>query len=412
MSLAWISLAALGIAVVVSCTSKLNVGVLAIVLAWITGVYLGGMKLDLVLSGFPTTLFVTLVGMTLLFTQAQQNKTLDKLANRSVRICRGNTGLIPILFFVVAVLLASIGPGNIATSALLAPIAMTVAGRAGIPAFLMAIMVGNGANAGSLSPFAPTGLIASGLMTKINLPGREWETYLYNLGAHAIVAFAGYFIFGGGKLFGRVYEGSTDDEDPTLDWQNWLTTGVIVSLVLSVILFKVNVGMGAFAGAVILALARAGDTESAMKKMPWNVIVMVCGVSILTSLLEKTQGMDLFTELLARFSTKGTITGFIAFVTGIISVYSSTSGVVLPAFLPTVPGLAARLGGADPMAIATAINVGGHLVDVSPLSTIGALCIAAAAPGEDVRALFNKLLAWGFSMSIVGALGCWLVLGR
>ena len=122
--------------------------------------------------------------------------------------------------------------------------------------------------------------------------------------------------------------------------------------------------------------------------------------------------MDLFTELLARFSTKGTITGFIAFVTGIISVYSSTSGVVLPAFLPTVPGLAARLGGADPMAIATAINVGGHLVDVSPLSTIGALCIAAAAPGEDVRALFNKLLAWGFSMSIVGALGCWLVLGR
>ena len=412
MSLAWISLGALGIAIIVSCTSKLNVGVLAIVLAWITGVYFGGMKLDVVLSGFPTTLFVTLVGMTLLFTQAQQNKTLDKLAHRSVLICRGNTGLIPVMFFVFAVILASIGPGNIATAALLAPIAMTVAARAGIPAFLMAIMVGNGANAGSLSPFAPTGLIASGLMAKIGLPGREWETYLYNLGAHAIVGFAGYFIFGGGKLFGRVFEGPSEEESSSMDWQNWLTAGIIVTLVLSVIFLKVNVGMGAFAGAVILALARAGDTASAMNKMPWNVIVMVCGVSILTSLLEKTQGMDLFTELLARFSTKSTITGFIAFVTGVISVYSSTSGVVLPAFLPTVQGLSARLGGADPMAIATAINVGGHLVDVSPLSTIGALCIAAAAPGEDVRALFNKLLAWGFSMSIVGALGCWLFLGR
>ena len=36
----------------------------------------------------------------------------------------------------------------------------------------------------------------------------------------------------------------------------------------------------------------------------------------------------------------------VAFVTGLISVYSSTSGVVLPAFLPTIPGLVERLGGA------------------------------------------------------------------
>ena len=63
MNLAAISLAALLIAVVVSCTSKLNVGVLAIVLAWIVGVYLGGMKLEVILSGFPTNLFLTLVGM-------------------------------------------------------------------------------------------------------------------------------------------------------------------------------------------------------------------------------------------------------------------------------------------------------------------------------------------------------------
>ena len=74
MNLAAISLAALFLAVFVSCVSKLNVGVLAIVMAWIVGVYLGGMKLDAVLSGFPTTLFLTLAGMTLLFTQAQQNE--------------------------------------------------------------------------------------------------------------------------------------------------------------------------------------------------------------------------------------------------------------------------------------------------------------------------------------------------
>ena len=40
-------------------------------------------------------------------------------------------------------------------------------GPANIPLFLMAIMVGNGANAGSLSPFAPTGIIVNGLMARI-----------------------------------------------------------------------------------------------------------------------------------------------------------------------------------------------------------------------------------------------------
>jgi hypothetical protein len=77
-----------------------------------------------------------------------------------------------------------------------------------------------------------------------------------------------------------------------------------------------------------------------------------------------------------------------------------------------VPGLAARLGGADIVAIAMSMNIGAHLVDVSPLSTIGALCIASAPPGEDTRKLFLKLMAWGLSMSVVGPVICYLFFGR
>jgi hypothetical protein len=54
------------------------------------------------------------------------------------------------------------------------------------------------------------------------------------------------------------------------------------------------------------------------------------------------------------------------------------------------------------------MNVGGHLVDLSPLSTLGALCLAGAPP-EDSRGLFNRLLAWGLSMSVVGAFLCYLL---
>jgi Na+/H+ antiporter NhaD/arsenite permease-like protein len=409
MTLAWLSLIALVVAMVVSCTTQLNVGVLALALAWLLGVYAGGMSLNEVLSGFPVQLFLTLAGVTLLFTQAHLNGTLDRVANAAVRLCRGNVGLIPVMFFILGLTIASAGPGNVATAAMLGPMAMAVAARASVPPFLMAIMVGNGAQAGSLSPFAPTGIIVNGLMDKIGLAGYEWRTYVTNLLAHLIVAFAGYLLLGGWKLFKRAYEGSTATAaEDAFTAAHWLSIATVLTVLAAVLFFNANIGMAAFTGAVVLAALRVADHEQAIRKMPWVPILMVSGVSVLVALLEKTGGLDLFTSILANMSTPDTVTGTIAFATGIISVYSSTSGVVLPAFLPTVPGLVERLGG-DAFGIASSMNIGAHLVDMSPLSTTGAVCIAAIADPALVRPTYNKLLAWGLSMTIIGAIGCYLV---
>ena len=421
MDVATISLGALLVAIIVSCTIRLHVGFLAISLAWVVGVYVAGMSASEVMSGFPTRLFLTLAGVTLLFAQAQANGTLDRIAHKAVQYCRGNVGVMPIMFFFLAFVLASIGPGNIASTALVAPMAMAVAGQVRIPAFLMAIMVGNGANAGSLSPIAPTGVIVNGVMADIGLGGFETLTYLNNMMAHTVIAFLAYFLLGGWRLLGRYHAGAlvlpgsdgSDDSagDPTSGFNttHWITVGVIGTLLAGVIFLDVNVGLGAFAAAIVLSLLKAGDEMEAVKVMPWRVIMMVCGVTVLISVLDETGGLDLFTQLLASLSTPETVTAIVAFSTGFISIYSSTSGVVLPAFLPTAPGLAAQLGGVEPLAIASSMNVGAHLVDVSALSTLGALCMAAAPPQEDSRRLFNQLMAWGLSMTVVGAGVCYLL---
>ena len=422
MNLAWVSLAALIIAITLSMVSQVNVGVVSLAFAWIVGVYLGGIPLNTVIGTFPVQLLLTLVGVTLLFGMANVNGTLGRMASRAVQLCRGNAGLIPIMFFLISVSLSTIGPGNISTTAIMAPMAMAVATRAVIPPFLMALMVGNGAQAGALSPFAPTGVIVNGIMDKINLPGHQWQTYLNNLGAHAVVTFAAYFLFGGLKLFTRRpaapqmaqsdQAGARAEQEMVhiepFEMVHWVTLLTLVTLVVGVIAFQWQVGMAALTCAAALSLFGAGNEKEAIKKMPWGVILMVCGVTVLIGVLEKTQGMSLFTDLLAKISTPGTVTFTIALVTGAVSVYSSTSGVVLPAFLPTVPGLAAQIG-ANPLAIASAMYVGGHLVDLSPLSTIGALCIAALPHEADSKKLFNQLLAWGLSMMIVGAVICWIL---
>ena len=413
MNLPVLSLTALLIAILINCIWRINVGFLSIAFALIIGVFFGGMKVGEIVSGFPTNLFLTLVGITLLFSLARANGTLDKVARLSVRLAGDSPGMIPIIFFALAVILATVGVGNISSAALLFPIALGIGERAGIATFLMAIMVGNGANAGAFSPVAPTGIIANDLMAKIGLVGVEWRNYLNTFIAQSFVAFAGYFTLGGWKLFSRevtICEALKEEIEPFTRKQKF-TLGVIAALVGSVTFLKIDVTLGAFVGAAILTLSRASDEEAALKTIPWGAIMMVCGVTVLIALMEKTGGMELFSSLLARFSTMTTVTATIAFVTGVISVYASSSGVVLPAFLPTIPGLITKLGGGNALAIASSINVGAHLVDLSPLSTLGALCLASAPASEDRRVLFNKLLLWGLAMCIVGAAVCFVFFG-
>jgi di/tricarboxylate transporter len=317
------------------------------------------------------------------------------------------------MFFLIGFVIATIGAGATPASALLAPAAMAVAARAGIPPLLMVIMTGNGALAGTLSPFAPTGIVAHGVMKRIGLGGVEWQTFGYNALAHTLVGVGGFLLLGGWKLFVR-REGAVaaaSEDAGAMETRHWVTTLGIVILIATVAGFGKHVGMMALIISAALILLRTVDESKAIQRMPWGVILMVTGVTVLISLMQEVQGLDLITRFIANVSTPGTVEAVVAFGTGIVSVYSSTSGVVLPAFLPMAPDLAQRLGGIDPLNIAWAMNVGASLVDLSSLSTVGALYIASAAPGTDVRKLFNQLLAWGLSMSVVGALLCWVLFG-
>jgi di/tricarboxylate transporter len=220
-------------------------------------------------------------------------------------------------------------------------------------------------------------------------------------------------LLGGLRLF-RTREGHAASVEPGVEhfeFKHWLTIAGISVLIAAVVGFDAHVGLTALSVAALLTLLRSVDEQKAIQRMPWGVILMVTGVTVLISMMEKTQGMDLFTSGLAGVSNSDTVVPIMAFGTGLISVYSSTSGVVMPAFLPMVPDLAQQLGGIDPVRLAWSITVGGGLVDLSALSTVGALFLAAAPPGTNTRALFNALLAWGLSMSLVGAALCWALFG-
>jgi di/tricarboxylate transporter len=414
MTPALAAVAALVLAIVLSMATRVNVGLVALGLAWIVGRYAAGLGSAAIVGGFPAALFLALAGVTLLFAVADENGTLERLAHRAAALARGSARLLPAIFFAIACLISAAGPGAVSSVALVAPLAMPAGARAGVPAFLMALMVANGANAGNLSPVSAVGVIANSRMAAAGLGDHWLRVMLANLVASALVALAAYVVLGGFRLSRAPVAAGAAAADRRLTAAQRLTIAVIVAWIAVVIVFKLSlgeIGFSAIVGAVLLVAMRAADETRAILRMPWSVVLMVCGVTTLVGVVETTGGMDLFTAALARLATPATVNGVVAFVTGVISLYSSTSGVVLPAFLPTVPGIVSQLGGGDPLAIALSINVGASLVDVSPLSTLGALCLAAVTDAGEARRLFRQLLLWGFAMAVAGALLCQALAG-
>lgn len=407
MSPAAASLLALLAAIVISFTSRVNVGLIAIPLAWAVGVH-GGQGVDGILAGFPTALFVTLAGVTLLFALAEENGTVAVLARRLVGAARGSARLVPLLLFLVAGAVSTVGPGAIASVALIAPLGMAMGCRAGVPPFLIALVVANGANAGNLSPLSAVGVIANTRMAAAGLGGHEWKVWAANFLAHVVVTLAAYVAMQRHLPTARV---AAAEERATLTRLQWLTAAAVTAWIVAVVFFRVSIALGAFTVAATLIVCRAAEERAAIARMPWTPILMVCGVAMLVAAAERAGGMQLFTVLLSYTATPSTINGVIAFVTGVISTCSSTSGVVLPTFLPMAPGLVQQIGGGDALAVALSINVGSSIVDVSPLSTLGALCVAAVAHPDAARHLFRKLLVWGLSMTVVGAVLCQMFAG-
>jgi di/tricarboxylate transporter len=286
-------------------------------------------------------------------------------------------------------------------------VAAAVAARLGISPFLTALFVANGANAGNLSPLSAVGIIANSRMAEAGLGGHEGKVFAANALAHLLVSGGAYAVWRWRRQ-APVESSAAVVVSPleALEARHWLTFAVVSAWAVGAVVLRLPVGLSALAAVVVLMVLRAADETATLRAVPWGAVLMVSGMSTLVSLVEKSGGLDLFSGMLARLATPGTVNGAMAFVTGVISTWSSTSGVVLPAFLPTVPGLLARLGGGDPLALSLSINIGSSLVDVSPLSTLGALCVAAVEDPAAAAGLFRRLLIWGLSMTLVGALLC------
>ena len=399
--MALLSLASLAGAIFLGFFRKMNTGLVCIGFALLLGKMAGMADRDII-GGFNYSLFLMLLGVTYLFGLAEINGTL-KLLTRKITVLAGkHTYMIPIVMYIFATVLSALGPGTIPTTAIMMVFGMTLAVEMGINPAMLAAIIFLGAAGGGMSPLAATGIIGLDLCEGFGLTGIELPLLVNGILSSTVYAALVYVAFGGYKLKSDVVLKFSDI--PAFNKEQIITLIGIASMVGLVMLFKVNVGLASFTVAMILSFLRVSDEEQALKKIPWGTLLLICGVGVLMNVIIALGGIDLLSASLASVMSANTATTILGVTAGVMSWFSSTSGVVMPTLIPTIPHIIQQMSiSVNPVEWVTAISMVSNTAGISPLSTGGALALAAysaeagAAAGELDR-LFIKM----FSISAAG----------
>ena len=389
------SLIILVITIVIGFVKKINMGVLALGFSFILG-YLGKISASSIIKGFNSSLFLMLVGVSIQFGIAQHNGTLNLIVKKLIRLSGKRAWLIPILMYFVIYFIAFLGAGTITGFALAALFGIPMAKELDADPFLLTTMGQLGSIGGGIVPWAPTGIIGLELAKNANITGNLANTMVLNTFlATAFGAIISYIFLKGYKLKAK----ELNSEVLKFNKNQKITLVGILCMVIGVAVFKMNIGLLSIFISIILILLKVGTEKEALGSVPWNTILLISGMGILMSLIVKLGGIKLLADILSLFMNEKTVAGILALSSGILSLFSSTSGVVMPTMIPTIPLIVETLGiaGVVPSALLlSAVINGSSPSGMSPLSTGGAFVMATLSENyeltsEEFSSKFKRL---------------------
>ena len=448
-----ISIYALVLMFVVATIWPINMGVLAFVGAFLVGTLLAAQTTKDILAGFPSGLFLTLVGITWLFALAQNNGTIDWLVRMAVRAVKGRIGAIPWIMFGISALLTAVGAVSPGAVAIVAPIALGFAFRYHINPLLMGLMVVHGAQAGGFSPISIYGGITNGVVQEAGLPLSPLTTFAASFFVNAAVAAILFMVLGGralmtardtieampvphveiaraatgpqifgdseaqaltkrvsqeaggdsNRLVAEVEEGNQPDGTP---YQIFTQLGLVLLAIL-VLAFNLDIGFVALSIGLALALWNPTMQKRAMAQVAWPEIMLITGVSTYVAVLQEMGTIDFVGDSVAGMASPLLAALMLFFIGAVVSAFASSTAVLGSLIQLAVPFLQGE-SGVGAVGFIAGMAVASTIVDVSPFSTNGAL-VLANAHGVDKQAFFRKLLNYGAIVTVVAPVVLWLI---
>ena len=376
---------------------KNNIGVLALAVG-VVAVRLFGMNDRALIGAVNVSLFVTLVGITLLFAVITSTGALELLARKIIARAGKRTWMIPILIYLAGFTIVAVGPGGVPALAIIPPLAAAIAVEVGYNPLMLSLIGICGMTSGRFSPITPEGTIILSAVAKAGYTGNVtpaiWvNAALYNL----ILAVVIYIAFKGYKV-----KAAPDAEVKQAEKFSGKQIVALLSILVMLFLIvyaKVNLGLAALSVAAVLLVFHVADDSKCIKAIPWNTIILVLGVGALLSIVAQAGGIALLSDGLSKIMSNSTATPLMSLSAGLLSLVSSALGVVYPTMMPMCIDIAKQIGGVNPAALMSAVAAAGAASGISPMSTGGALIIAAIVgeerinlTKEDENKLFVQLL--------------------
>ena len=173
---------------VIASVFPINIGILGFLGAFGVGAFVLGFDDKEILAEFPTSIVLTIVGVTYFFGMAKKNGTIDLLVNACIRAVRGRVTVVPWVFFFAASVLTALGTFSPAAVALIAPAAMAFAARTRMSPLVMGIMTINGAHAGAFSPISVSGVLVRDIVESSGLSIAPWTLFLASYGINLLLS--------------------------------------------------------------------------------------------------------------------------------------------------------------------------------------------------------------------------------
>lgn len=405
----------------------INTGLVALAFAYLIGCFVLGMSINDLLATFPTKLFLVIFTLALFFNFAVVNGTLEKIAHLLLYKFQKQTQWLPLILYFITALVSGMGAGFFTSVAVMGAIAMALCKTSGMSKLHASFAVSLGSLSGANFMYSAHGVLFNSLLSETAVANQAdvltrdifVVSFIYPIFIMLILMFLD-------RKKNQITELNIEKPESFTKKQK-----VNISLIILLMVIVLGVPMLAnfmpnnetiqfinsrtditllavvFAIASYLLKLAEDKPKEVMARIPWNTLWLVSGVGMLIDVAVEAGTIDLLASLINNMPSI-IVPIAVAIIAGIMSIFSSTLGVVAPLMFPMIAGIIEPTGYSASL-IAVAIIIGAQSTALAPFSTGGSLILGNSGLSEEESKKFYTDLLYkatplGLGFAIVATL--------
>ncbi|WP_248930655.1 SLC13 family permease [Paenibacillus hamazuiensis] len=389
----------------------INTGLVALAFAYLIGCFVLGMSVKELLATFPTKLFLVIFTLTLFFNFAVVNGTLEKIAHLLLYRFQKHTKWLPLILYFITALVSGMGAGFFTSVAIMGAIAITLCKSSGMNKLQASFAVSLGSLSGANFMYSAHGVLFNSLLSKTAVAD---QANVLTRDIFVVSLIYPIFVMLILMLLDRKNSqiAELNIKKPEVFSKKQKINISLITLLMVIVLgvpmlanfmpgnetikfinSRTDITLLAVVFAIAAYLLKLAEDKpkEVLARVPWSTLWLVSGVGMLIDVAVEAGTIDLLASLINNMPSF-IVPIAVTIIAGIMSIFSSTLGVVAPLMFPMIAGIVGPTGYSASL-IAVAIIIGAQSTALAPFSTGGSLILGNSGLGEEEsKKFYNDLL--------------------